>query len=69
MKIEGKTFGSFATISTPGFSPENAFREIGKLDFDGSLIQATTFTDKSLRAFTTLAVIEPCFVTKTKKKS
>ncbi len=69
MKIEGKTFGSFATISTPGFSPENAFREIGKLDFDGSLIQATTFTDKSLRAFTTLAVIEPCFATKTKKKS
>lgn len=61
MKIEGKTFGSFATISTPGFSPESAFGEMGKLDFDGSLIQATTFTDKMLRAFTTLAVIEPCF--------
>jgi hypothetical protein len=69
MKIEGKTFGSFASFSTPGFSPENAFREIGKLDFDGSLIQATTFTDKSLRALTTLAVIEPCFVTKAKKKT
>ena len=62
MKIEGKTFGSFASISTPGFNPENAFREMGKLDFDGSLIQATTFTDKSLRALTTLAVIEPCFL-------
>src|SRR4029079_11356775 len=48
MKIEGETFGSFASFSTPGFNPENAFREIGKLDFDGSLIQATTFTDKSL---------------------
>ena len=60
MKIEGKTFGSFASFSTPGFNPENAFREMGKLDFDGSLIQATTFTDKSLRALTTLAVIEPC---------
>src|ERR1044072_2455609 len=69
MKIEGKTFGSFASFSTPGFSPENAFREMGKLDFDGSLIQATTFTDKSLRALTTLAVIEPCFVTKAKKKT
>jgi len=60
MKIEGKTFGSYAGFSTPGFNPENTFREIGKLDFDGSLIQATTFTDKSLRALTTLAVIEPC---------
>ena len=69
MKIEGKTFGSFATLSTPGFNPENAFREMGKLDFDGSLIQAATFTDKLLRSLTTLAVIEPCFTTKTKKKT
>lgn len=69
MKIEGKTFGSFAAVSTPGFSPENAFREMGKLDFDGSLVQATQFTDKSLRALTTLAVIEPCFAPKTRKKT
>ena len=63
IKIEGKTFGSFASFATPGFNPENAFREMGKLDFDGSLAQATNFTDKSLRALTTLAVIEPCFET------
>lgn len=69
MKIEGKTFGTFAAISTPGFNPENAFREMGKLDFDGSLIQAATFTDKSLRALTTLAVIEPCFAAKSRKNS
>lgn len=61
MKIEGKGFGSYASYSTPGFNPENAFREMGKLDFDGTLAQATNFTDKSLRALTTLAVIEPCF--------
>ena len=60
MKLEGRTFGSFASIQTPGFNPENAFREMGKLDFDNSLQQATAFTDKSLRALTTLAVIEPC---------
>jgi hypothetical protein len=60
VKIEGKTFGSYAAFATPGFSPENAFREIGKLDFDGSLNQAATFTDKQLRALTTLALIEPC---------
>ena len=69
MKIEGKTFGSFASFSTPGFNPENAFREIGKLDFDGSLIQAAAFSDKSLRSLTTLSVIEPCFATKTRKKN
>ncbi|HEY0365577.1 MAG TPA: hypothetical protein VGC73_03830 [Pyrinomonadaceae bacterium] len=69
MKIEGKTFGSYASYSTPGFNPENAFREMGKLDFDGSLAQATNFTDKSLRALTTLAVIEPCFATKSRKGS
>ena len=69
MKIEGKTFGSFASFSTPGFNPENTFREMGKFDFDSSLTQATTFTDKSLRALTTLAVIEPCFAAKTRKKS
>jgi hypothetical protein len=60
MKLEGKTFGSYTSFQTPGFNPENAFGEMGKLDFDGSLIQATTFADKSLRALTTLAVIEPC---------
>lgn len=67
MKIEGKTFGSYASYSTPGFNPENAFREMGKLDFDGSLTQATNFTDKSLRALTTLAVLEPCFNTRSQK--
>ncbi len=67
MKIEGKTFGSYAAYSTPGFSPENAFREMGKMDFDGSLIQAASFTDKQLRGLTTLAVIEPCFITKKPK--
>jgi hypothetical protein len=69
MKIEGKSFGSYAAFSTPGFNPENALREMGKIDFDGSLAQAATFTDKSLRALTTLSVIEPCFATKSRKTS
>jgi hypothetical protein len=69
MKIEGKTFGSYAAFSTPGFNPENAFREMGRLDFDGSLNQATAFTDKSLRALTTLAVIEPCLQSAPKSKA
>ncbi|HKE59393.1 MAG TPA: hypothetical protein VKB46_21940 [Pyrinomonadaceae bacterium] len=60
MKVEGKSFGSYSSFSTPGFNPENAFGELGKLDFDGALSQATAFSDKSLRSLTTLAVIEPC---------
>jgi hypothetical protein len=60
VKIEGKTFGAFGSYSTPGFEPENAFREMGKIDFDGTLAHATTFADKPLRGLTTLAVIEPC---------
>lgn len=67
MKIEGKAFGSYASFSTPGFNPENAFREMGKIDFDGSLVHATSFSDKSLRALTTLSVIEPCLQVKPKK--
>jgi len=60
VKIEGKTFGAFGSYSTPGFNPENAFREMGKIDFDGTLAHATSFADKPLRGLTTLAVIEPC---------
>lgn len=69
MKIEGKTFGSFAAYATPGFNPENAFHEMGKVDFDGSLTQASTFSDKSLRSLTTLAVIEPCLLIVPKPKT
>ncbi|MDQ6653648.1 MAG: hypothetical protein M3Y84_13015 [Acidobacteriota bacterium] len=69
-KIEGKTFGSYASFQTPGFSVENAFREVGKLDIDGTLYQASNFTDRSLRGLTTLALIEPCLQqpAKVKKK-
>jgi hypothetical protein len=59
-KIEGKTFGTYASFVTPGFTPESAFRDIGKVDFDGMLNQAANFSDKPLRALTTLAVVEQC---------
>ena len=68
IKIEGKTFGFYTSYATPGFNPENAFREMGKVDFDGSLAQAAQLSDKSLRGLTTLSVIEPCFATKLTKK-
>jgi hypothetical protein len=59
-RIEGKQFASYSTIRTPGFNPENAFREMSQFDFDGLLYQAGQFTNKSLRSMTTLAVVEPC---------
>ena len=59
-RIEGKAFGSYSSLQSPGFSPEMAFREIGKVDFDGTLYLASNLTDKSLRAMTSLALAEQC---------
>jgi len=59
-RIEGKQFGSYSQLRTPGFNPENAFREMAQFDFDGLLYQAGQFTNKSLRSMTTLALVEPC---------
>ena len=59
-KIEGKQFGSYSVLNTPGFNPENAFREMSQFDFDGLLYQTGQFTNKSLRSMTTLALVEPC---------
>lgn len=59
-RIEGRSFGFYTTLRTPGFSPENGFRELGKVDFDSALYQASNFTNKSLRTLTTLALVEPC---------
>jgi hypothetical protein len=59
-RIEGKAFGSYATLQTPGFNPENGFREVGKIDFDGALNLAANFVDKPLRAMTMMALAEWC---------
>ncbi len=59
-RIEGKAFGFYTALRSPGFNPETAFREIGKVDFDGTLYLASNLTDKSLRAMTSLALVEQC---------
>ena len=76
-KIQGRGFGAWAMMSTPGFSPENGFREIAKHDFDGALYLAGNFKDKALRAKTTLTLVDLCLqktqertkAEKTKKKT
>jgi hypothetical protein len=59
-RIEGKNFARYATFQTPGLSPENVFRELGKADFDDALYQASNLSDKSLRALATLALADIC---------
>ncbi len=60
LKVEGKAFGTYRGIQTPGFSPEVVFREMGKLDFDGTLYLASNLVDKSLRGMTTLSLADQC---------
>lgn len=59
-RVEGKAFGTYRLLATPGFSPEVVFREIGKLDFDGTLYVASNLSDKSLRALTSLSLADQC---------
>ena len=59
-RIEGRNFARYAVFKTPGFDPENAFREMAKVDFDNALSLASNFTDKSLRSQTMLALAEFC---------
>lgn len=59
-KIEGKAFGTYRGLQTPGFSPETVFREMGKIDFDGTLNLASNLNDKSVRGMTMLALADQC---------
>jgi hypothetical protein len=65
-RIEGKSFGSYVTLQMPGFNPENAFREVSRYDFDGTLYQTANFNDKLLRAMTTMAMADLCLQQKTR---
>ncbi len=60
LKVEGRAFGTYRGIQTPGFSPEVVFREMGKLDFDGTMYLASNLNDKSIRGMTTLALADQC---------
>jgi hypothetical protein len=44
----------------PGLDPENAVREMAKIDFDNTLSQTSSLTDKFQRAVTTLALADVC---------
>jgi len=59
-RIEGKAFGTYRLLQTTGFSPETVFREMGKLDFDGTLYLASNLTDKTVRGMTSLSLADQC---------
>lgn len=50
----------YAAFRTPGFDPENASREMARINFDDALSQVSSFTDKSLRSLTTLVLADFC---------
>jgi hypothetical protein len=58
--IEGKSFSVYATLRTPGFQPETAFREIGIYDLNATFYLAQSLADKHLRAKTMLALSDLC---------
>lgn len=58
--INKKTLQRRVHFWLPGFDPEGAFREMAKLDFDGSFSQVNTLTDKFQRVMSALAVSDVC---------
>lgn len=59
-RIESRSFGFYSSYEVQGFSLENVFRELGALDFDGALLIARSFNDKSLRASAVIALSAKC---------
>ena len=58
--IVGDKFGFYAAFDTPGFNMENTFEAISKKDFQLSLAQAKSFSDRYFRTLAVLAVAKNC---------
>jgi hypothetical protein len=59
-RIEGKTFSTYSGYNVPGFSLENAFRELGPHDFEGTLLTARNLSDRALRATAVVGLAAHC---------
>lgn len=59
-KIEGKDFGYYTSIETPGYSLEKSFAQVSRKDFQGALNQAQNLDDKYLRTIAVIAVVGDC---------
>jgi hypothetical protein len=59
-KIEGKDFGYYTSIETPGYNLEKSFEQVSRKDFQGALNQARNLDDKYLRTLAVVAVVGDC---------
>jgi hypothetical protein len=59
-KIQAKNVTHYMDQNTPGFSLENAARELGARDFEQTVSAASGLDDKYLRATAILSVAEEC---------
>jgi hypothetical protein len=59
-EIGNKVFTMYAIYNVPGMRLENAFREIGALDFESALSAASDITDKYQRSFAVLGLASKC---------
>ncbi|MEN3331734.1 MAG: hypothetical protein V7641_1099 [Blastocatellia bacterium] len=67
-QIEGQRFGYYVMYPVEGFSLEKAFGLLAPFDFDGALLMARSFDDKSLRATASLALAAVCLENAAKAK-
>ncbi|HEV2860507.1 MAG TPA: hypothetical protein VGX48_05835 [Pyrinomonadaceae bacterium] len=58
--VQGKSISFFTSYPVTGFNLENAFRELGRHDFDGALSAARGLDDRRLRGLASLAAAGRC---------
>lgn len=59
-ELGNKAFMMYAIYNVPGMRLENAFRELGALDFESALSAATDLSDKYQRALAVLGLASRC---------
>lgn len=68
-RVEGRDFSVFTVYAVPGHSLDNAFRELGRYDFEGVLAAAYGLDDKNLRSLAIFALAARCLEEAEKKKA
>lgn len=67
-ELGNDVFTMYAMYTVPGMRLENAFRELGALDFESALSAATDISDKYQRALAVLGLASKCLEDSAKKK-
>ncbi len=67
-EIGNKVFTMYAIYNVPGMRLENAFRELGALDFESALSAATDISDKYQRALAVLGLASKCLEGSAKRR-